>query len=161
MLLRERARGDDLPEALPVAGAELVVSTAVVAGRVLAELDSSRCEIEGFGPIPRITAERMLCDSSVGRMVIGATSEVLDLWTPYPQHLPPLATRHRAARRALPVPGLPASATWCDVHHLVHWLLGGETNLDNCALLCRRHHVAVHEGGWKLARGPDGFTLAA
>jgi 5-methylcytosine-specific restriction endonuclease McrA len=47
------------------------------------------------------------------------------------------------------------------VHHLVHWMLGGETNLENCALLCRRHHVAVHEGGWKLARGPDGFTLAA
>jgi hypothetical protein len=38
----------------------------------------------------------------------------------------------------------------------VHWLVGGETNLDNCALLCRRHHVAVHEGGWKLERGPNG-----
>jgi hypothetical protein len=22
-------------------------------------------------------------------------------------------------------------------------------------LLCRRHHVACHEQGWKLARGPD------
>ena len=42
----------------------------------------------------------------------------------------------------------------------VHWILGGDTNLDNCALLCRRHHVAVHEGGWKLERGPNGFTLA-
>jgi HNH endonuclease len=42
------------------------------------------------------------------------------------------------------------------VHHLIHWLRGGETNLENCALLCRRHHVACHEGGWKLVRAPDG-----
>jgi Domain of unknown function (DUF222)/HNH endonuclease len=48
---------------------------------------------------------------------------------------------------------------WCDGHHLVHWLDGGPTNLDNLALLCRHHHRAVHEGGWRLIRGPDGrFT---
>jgi hypothetical protein len=29
-------------------------------------------------------------------------------------------------------------------------------DLDNLALLCRAHHRAVHEGGWRLARGPDG-----
>jgi len=74
----------------------------------------------------------------------------------------------RRLRRAIRIrdrhcqfPGCRAPAAWCDVHHLVHWLVGGETNLLNCALLCRRHHVAVHEGGWKLARGPDGLTLAA
>jgi hypothetical protein len=39
---------------------------------------------------------------------------------------------------------------------LIHWLQGGETNPDNLALLCRRHHIAVHEGGWKLERGPNG-----
>ena len=58
-------------------------------------------------------------------------------------------------------PGCREPAQWCDVHHLRHWLDGGETNLDNLALLCRRHHVACHEGGWKLARGPDGLALAA
>jgi hypothetical protein len=43
----------------------------------------------------------------------------------------------------------------------VWWTRGGVTSLENCVLLCRRHHVAVHEGGWKLERGPNGFTLAA
>jgi len=48
---------------------------------------------------------------------------------------------------------------WCDAHHLRHWLHGGPTDLSNLALLCRAHHRAVHEGGWQLARGPDGrFT---
>jgi hypothetical protein len=48
---------------------------------------------------------------------------------------------------------------WCEGHHLVHWLDGGPTDLENLALLCRAHHRAVHEGGWQLTRGPDGrFT---
>ena len=45
---------------------------------------------------------------------------------------------------------------WCEAHHLRHWLHGGPTNLANLALLCRVHHRAVHEGGWRLTRGPDG-----
>ena len=44
---------------------------------------------------------------------------------------------------------------WCEAHHLRHWLYGGPTDLPNLALLCRAHHRAVHEGGWRLQRGPD------
>jgi hypothetical protein len=49
---------------------------------------------------------------------------------------------------------------WCEAHHLVSWLDGGPTDLDNLALLCRAHHRAVHEGGWRLARAPDGRLTA-
>jgi hypothetical protein len=50
---------------------------------------------------------------------------------------------------------------WCDAHHLVHWLDGGPTDLPNLALLCRAHHRAVHEGGWRLTRDPDGHLTAS
>ena len=49
---------------------------------------------------------------------------------------------------------------WCEAHHLVHWHHGGPTDLDNLALLCRAHHRAVHEGGWRLGRDPDGRLTA-
>jgi HNH endonuclease len=49
---------------------------------------------------------------------------------------------------------------WCEAHHLVHWLHGGPTDLANLALLCRGHHRAVHEGGWRLGRDPDGRLVA-
>jgi Domain of unknown function (DUF222)/HNH endonuclease len=49
---------------------------------------------------------------------------------------------------------------WCEAHHLVHWLHGGPTDLANLALLCRAHHRAVHEGGWRLGRDPDGRLTA-
>ena len=41
-------------------------------------------------------------------------------------------------------------------HHLHHWAQGGPTKLSNLALLCRRHHRAVHEENYQVARGPDG-----
>jgi len=50
--------------------------------------------------------------------------------------------------------------TWCEGHHLVSWLDGGATDLPNLALLCRAHHRAVHEGGWRLQRDPDGRFIA-
>jgi hypothetical protein len=161
VLLCERARGGTLPESRPIAGAELVVSEELLARRPLVELAALRCDIEGFGPIARITAERLACDCAIARLVMSAEGEILDLGRR-------TRTIPRRLRRAITLrdqhcqfPGCRAPASWCDVHHLVHWLHGGTTDRENCALLCRRHHVAVHEGGWKLERGPNGRTLAA
>jgi len=41
-------------------------------------------------------------------------------------------------------------------HHIRHWAQGGPTTLSNLALLCRRHHRAVHEDGYQLTRQSDG-----
>jgi HNH endonuclease len=57
-------------------------------------------------------------------------------------------------------PGCTRPLAWCEAHHLRHWLHGGPTDLANLALLCRAHHRAVHEGGWRLARAPDGRLTA-
>jgi hypothetical protein len=57
-------------------------------------------------------------------------------------------------------PGCDRPLAWCEAHHLRHWLHGGPTDLANLALLCRTHHRAVHEGGWRLARDPDGRLTA-
>ena len=35
-------------------------------------------------------------------------------------------------------------------HHVIHWLDGGPTELDNLVSLCHFHHHAVHEGGWNI-----------
>jgi len=41
-------------------------------------------------------------------------------------------------------------------HHVLHWAHGGPTTLSNLALLCRRHHRAVHEEGYQVDHEPDG-----
>jgi hypothetical protein len=57
-------------------------------------------------------------------------------------------------------PGCERPLAWCEAHHLRHWLHGGPTDLANLALLCRAHHRAVHEGGWRLVRQADGRMAA-
>jgi hypothetical protein len=52
-------------------------------------------------------------------------------------------------------------AVHCDVHHLRHKQDGGETSVDNCALVCQFHHdVCIHRRGWQLILHPDGTTEA-
>ena len=156
VLMCQQSQGGELPDSRPIAGAEIVVDHAILAGHPTAELDALRCEIEGFGPIPRITAERLVCDCALARIIVKGKSEIVD----YGRRTRTIPRRLRRLIRLrdqhCQYPGCRAPAAWCDVHHLIHWLRGGETNLENCALLCRRHHVAVHEGGWKLTRAPDG-----
>jgi hypothetical protein len=85
---------------------------------------------------------------------LGAPTQLLDLGR---------ATRvvGPALRRALAVrdggciaDGCDRPVSWTDAHHLTHWVEGGATRLDNLVLLCRVHHRAVHEGGWRLVRHP-------
>src|SRR5206468_1270827 len=54
-----------------------------------------------------------------------------------------------------------------DAHHIRRWPEGDPTDLDNLVILCRRHHRAVHEGGYGISllngiatvRRPDGTVL--
>jgi hypothetical protein len=98
------------------------------------------------------TVNRLLCDASVHRVLTLGPSEVLDvgrrtrLWPP-------------AIRRAAAVQYGGCGAVDCDrppaftdLHHVLHWLHGGPTSLDNGIPLCRRHHIAVHERGWHVIR---------
>jgi uncharacterized protein DUF222/HNH endonuclease len=100
------------------------------------------------------TSQRLACDASrvvmrhdeAGRVVeIGARTRTI----------PP------ALRRALHHRDRGCRFPGCGVrvgqgHHIDHWARGGPTTLSNLAMLCRRHHRAVHEEGYEVARGPDG-----
>ncbi|MCU1378401.1 MAG: hypothetical protein JWN29_1384, partial [Acidimicrobiales bacterium] len=44
-------------------------------------------------------------------------------------------------------------------HHLTHWTAEGETEEDNCVLLCPRHHALAHEGGWTITGSATERTL--
>ena len=62
------------------------------------------------------------------------------------------ALHHRDRGCRFPGCGLPFGQG----HHIRHWAHGGPTTLSNLAMLCRRHHRAVHEEGYRVERQPDG-----
>jgi hypothetical protein len=97
----------------------------------------------------------MACDCSVTRVLLDQDSAVVDVGRSK-------RVVSSALRAALKVrdghckwPGCEREASRCDGHHLVHWISGGDTNLANLVLLCKRHHRMVHEGGWQLVKTED------
>ena len=70
--------------------------------------------------------------------------------------IPPALRRALRSRdRGCRFPGC-THTRFVDGHHIHHWADGGETRMDNLVLLCRRHHVAVHEEGYRIELQPDG-----
>ena len=45
-------------------------------------------------------------------------------------------------------PGCDRSPEWCERHHIVAWIDGGLTDLNNLTLLCAYHHHNFHSRGW-------------
>jgi len=39
---------------------------------------------------------------------------------------------------------LPQQVEGGQAHHITHWANGGDTNLQNTQLLCRKHHTRTH-----------------
>ena len=100
------------------------------------------------------TAQRLACDAATVGMRHGPTGQVLDVGrktrTISPALRRALASRDSQCR----FPG--CQARRCDAHHIRHWAHGGATALDNLVLLCRRHHRAVHEEGFRVTCDQSG-----
>ncbi len=43
-----------------------------------------------------------------------------------------------------------APPIYCDAHHIISWIDGGETKITNLALLCKRCHRDLHAGHWTI-----------
>jgi len=124
-----------------------------LAGAAAADMEHSSL------PISATTVERLACDSSIARILLDSESMVIDVGRSKRVVSEP-------ARRALTArdghcrwPGCERPASWSAAHHVVHWIHGGTTDLDNLILLCHRHHRMAHEGNWQIVRGNDGQIL--
>ncbi|MGZ4356125.1 MAG: DUF222 domain-containing protein [Gaiellaceae bacterium] len=98
------------------------------------------CELEDGSALAPETARRLACDASIVRS--GRRSRTIP-----PAVRRALRTRDRGCR----FPGC-ENRRFVNAHHVHHWAQGGETTLGNLVLLCRRHHRAVHEGGYRVDR---------
>jgi hypothetical protein len=52
-------------------------------------------------------------------------------------------------------PGCTHPPSYCDRHHIVDWIHGGLTDLDNLTLLCRYHHTHFLQKGWTCRINAD------
>lgn len=102
------------------------------------------------GPLDPGTFGRLLCDAVLYPTLLDQHGAVLvpgrDL-----RFVTAAQSRALIARdRGCIVPGCKAPPSRCQAHHVVWWRNNGRTDIGSLALLCDRHHSAVHAGHWTL-----------
>jgi hypothetical protein len=111
-------------------------------------------------PISGKIVERLACDGSITRVLLDSESTVIDVGRAKRVVSGPARRALNARDGSCRWPGCDRPPSWTAAHHVVHWVHGGTTDLDNLVLLCHRHHWMVHEGRWQLVRSDDGRMLA-
>jgi hypothetical protein len=145
-LLAAAALHHELDPGAPGARYQVVVH---VDAAVLANAAQAGQSVLEDGPhVPAGTSQRLACDASRVVMRHDADGRVVEVGARTPT-IPP------ALRRALQHRDKTCRFPGCNVriaegHHVRHWAHGGPTKLSNLALLCRRHHRAVHEEGYQV-----------
>jgi len=117
-------------------------------------------EVEECCNVSAETSRRLSCDAGVVHWLENKKGETLSIGRKA-RTIPP-AIRRALKRRdhGCRFPGCTCSR-FVDAHHITHWADGGETNLNNLVLLCRRHHRMVHEEGFGIHSQTDGQVYFA
>jgi hypothetical protein len=158
---REKRFGDALVELASGGGSQAQIQVTSSIETLLGLAGAPAADMEFSLPISSTSVERMACDSSIARILLDAESLVIDVGRSKRVVAEPSRRALTARdRHCLWPKGCDRPATRCVAHHIVHWIRGGPTDLDNLILLCHRHHWLVHEGKWQIVRGDDGRILA-
>ncbi|MFD7154832.1 DUF222 domain-containing protein [Kribbella sp. NPDC059898] len=157
---RDKRQADALTAALTVASNAWDTDTAGHGAKAnltvtidLDDLKSATAHATGqtvYGDdLSAATIRRLACDANVIPLVLGSNSEPLDVGRR--ERLVTRHIRHALVARDRGCVVCAAPPVMCDAHHLTSWLDGGPTALNNLTLLCRRHHVDLHNGRWRIS----------
>jgi hypothetical protein len=134
----------------------VVIDIETLGGNAPHDLDRLRCELGRGVPIGGPTLDRLLCDASFRALITDGPRSVLATNRATPDIPPALRRTVHLRDRHCQFTGCVTPGHWCDIHHIIPRNRGGPTNHENLVLLCRFHHGLVHDGGWTLARAPNG-----
>ncbi|SDK78321.1 protein of unknown function [Lentzea albidocapillata subsp. violacea] len=138
-------RADRLPEH----GGEPVTLTLTMSYADLAA-QTGVAVLDNHVRVPATLVRRLACNAGVIPVVLGGRSEPMDIGRKA-RTFPASIRRLLVARdQGCTFPGCDRPPKHCDAHHLRFWSAGGETSVDNAALLCRHHHTLIHQSDWEV-----------
>lgn len=141
----------------------LVVKDAVgprdAFGRLLA---TGHAEDRGDA-LPGAIIDRSICMNGTVDVVFDAAGNPLDLGREQRCFSPKQRIALAARDGGCAMTGCSVPASYCEAHHCDHWLEHqGRTDIDRGILLCRFHHLWVHNFGYRITRDGKGpFVLHA
>lgn len=127
----------------------IVAERDLRAGRGLAHIEGQT------EPVSIETAQRHGCSAGVIPIVIDPRGDVVALGRETRLY----TRRQRVALAARDggcrFPGCDRPPSWTEAHHIIPWSEGGATDLSHGVLLCRHHHLLLHNNGWRFERRHD------
>ena len=116
--------------------------------------------IEGQSdPVAVPAAERVACSAGLQLALFDESGRALDLGRT--QRLFTAKQRAMLALRdgGCRYPGCDRPPSWTEAHHIVPWERGGRTDVRDGILLCRYHHLHLHNSGGEIRRNGDAYVL--
>jgi hypothetical protein len=118
-------------------------------------------QLEDYGDAISIhTVERLACDSGVIGIAFDDDGQCVNVGR---------AQRFFTARQRIGLavrdggcrfPNCDRPPSWTEAHHINHWHRdGGKTDLADGILLCRRHHLLLHNNQWQICRDGAEYWL--
>ena len=110
-------------------------------------------------PVSRETVERFVCDTGRTGVKFDRKQQIIDLGRA--QRLFSEAQRLAISVRdgGCLFPHCTKKPSGCEVHHITEWSRGGMTNASDGVLLCRHHHMLLHNNHWQITRDDVGYWL--
>ncbi|KAA9111546.1 HNH endonuclease signature motif containing protein [Microbacterium rhizomatis] len=115
---------------------------------------------DGGDALPGSVVGRAVCATGTVAVTVDRHGNPLDVGREHRLYTPKqtlaLAVRDGGCRW----PGCARPASYCEAHHCDHFSEGGGTDIDRGILLCRHHHMTLHNQGWRITRDRlDEFVL--
>jgi hypothetical protein len=116
--------------------------------------------MESGESISMATVERLACSGGALPYILDGTGQLLDLGREQRLY-------NRRQRNALAVrdggclwPGCDRPPSWTEAHHIRQWARDhGRTDLADGVLLCRHHHLRLHNENWQIDRRAGRYWL--
>lgn len=102
------------------------------------------------------TLRKFCCDAGLTAIVVNTLGQPLSVGRRTRNWTPAIWAALVARDIGCVFAGCRRPASWCQGHHIQHWIDLGETALENGALLCDFHHDQVHHHGWQIRLAEDG-----
>jgi hypothetical protein len=111
-------------------------------------------------PVSIDTVERIACSNGIIPIRFDSSGQVIDVGRE--QRLFTRRQRIGLAARdgGCRWPDCPRPPGWTEAHHVDHWKRDhGNTTIDNGILLCRHHHLLLHDNRWEITHHGADYWL--
>lgn len=116
---------------------------------------------DGGDPLPGSVIDRNVCMNGSVEVTVDPEGNPLDVGREQRAFTTPQRKALAVRDGGCPIPGCCTPASYCEAHHCDHWWEDhGRTDIDRGILLCKFHHLWLHNKGYKITRDGHGpFVL--